>query len=235
MTTAIIVAAGSGVRMQDATRKQYILISGIPILAHTLLVFDACDMIDNMILVVPKGDFDYCDRTVISPLKLKKKIQLAEGGIERCDSVYNGLMAVDKKTHIVVIHDGVRPFIRTDQIKKCIIEAKKTGACILGVQAYDTIKCVDHSGNIKKTLERDSVQLAQTPQAFRRDLILKAHIQSKKDGFISNDDAQLVERIGEKVKIITGSRLNLKITEKNDLILAQALLKSTSELVSILK
>lgn len=228
MVSAIIVAAGSGVRMKDALRKQYIPISGIPILGHTLLVFDACDMIDNMILVLPKSDFDYCSKTVISTLRFQKKIEMVEGGEKRCDSVYNGLMALDKKTNIVVIHDGVRPFIREDQIKESIIQARKTGACILAIQVYDTLKCVDQSGNITKTLERENVQFAQTPQTFKYDLILKAHTSAKKDGFIGNDDAQLVERIGGKVKIITGSRLNIKITEKEDLIFAQALAKTVS-------
>jgi 2-C-methyl-D-erythritol 4-phosphate cytidylyltransferase len=228
MTTAIIVAAGSGVRMQDAMRKQYMLISDIPILGHTLLVFDACDMIDTIILVIPKGDMNYCSRTILPPLKLHKKIRLVEGGSERCDSVYNGLMTVDPETRIVVIHDGVRPFIRPDQIHDCIIEAEKSGACILGIHAFDTVKCVDHRGNIKKTIGRNNIQLAQTPQAFKRDLILKAHVKAKKEGFISNDDAQLVERLGEKVKVITGSRLNIKITDKEDLKLAAVLLKVIS-------
>jgi len=228
MVAAIIVAAGSGIRMQDAMRKQYMLLSGIPILGHTLRVFDECDMIDEMILVIPKDDVDYCNEKIISPLKLHKKIQLIDGGIERCDSVYNGLMAVDKKTDIVVIHDGVRPFIHTDQIKKCIDEAIKSGACILGIPAHDTVKYVDASGNIIKTLERNSLQLAQTPQVFKYDIILEAHQCAKKDGFVSNDDAQLVERIGKDVRVIKGSRLNIKITEKDDLILAQALLKAIS-------
>lgn len=223
MVSAIIVAAGSGVRMQGALRKQYMPISGIPILGHTLLAMSACDMVDAIVTVVPKGDIDYCRENVLSVPGLQKKIQLVEGGEQRCDSVYNGLMAVDKRTRIVVIHDGVRPFVQPDQIKKCIMEAKNSGACILAVQAIDTIKCVDAAGNIATTFERKRIFLAQTPQVFAYDLILKAHNHARDEHFISNDDAQLVERLGKQVKVVSGNRMNIKITEKEDLLFAQAL------------
>jgi len=228
MVTAIIVAGGHGVRMQHSLRKQYIKISGIPVLGHTLAVFDACDSVDNIILVVPGDDTDTCRQTVISPLRLKKDIRLIEGGEERCHSVYNGLTAVDRHTRFVVIHDGVRPFVHPDQIRACIEKAKTSGACILGVSVTDTVKSVDASMTIQKTLGREDLQLAQTPQAFQYDLIMRAHNQAKADGFISSDDAQLVERLGEKVSMIPGSRLNIKITEKEDLKLAEFLLKGTS-------
>jgi 2-C-methyl-D-erythritol 4-phosphate cytidylyltransferase len=229
MVSVIIVAAGRGVRMQATLRKQYVSISGISILGHTLLAVDACDMIDNITLVIPKGDVEYCQKNIISSLKLHSRVHLVEGGDQRCDSVYNGLMALDKKTQIVVIHDGVRPFIHSKQIKECIVEAKKTGACILGVPVSDTLKYVKKTGSIIKTLDRKSAQLAQTPQVFKYDLILKAHACAKKDGFNSSDDAQLVERIGKKVKIISGSRWNIKITEKEDLMFAETLLKNSTQ------
>lgn len=227
MVSAIIVAGGRGERMQDSLRKQYISVSGKPILGHTLLVFDQCDHIDRIVLVVPKGDVDYCQKTVISSLQLHKTIQLVEGGTERSDSVYHGLTAVDAKTDIVVIHDGVRPFVQPYQINECIMGAKKTGACILGIQIHDTIKRVDTSDIIMGTLDREKAYLAQTPQAFHRDLIVNAYTHARNDGFIGNDDAQLVERLGQKVKIIKGSRLNIKITEKEDLAFAEMLLNNT--------
>ena len=133
---------------------------------------------------------------------------------------------LDDKTDTVVIHDGVRPFISSEQIAACIIGAKETGACILGVPASDTLKRVGKSGIIEKTLARDDVWLAQTPQAFKYHLILKAHEMALQDGYIGTDDALLVERLGVSVKMINGSKSNIKITNREDLKLARALLQA---------
>jgi 2-C-methyl-D-erythritol 4-phosphate cytidylyltransferase len=225
MIPAIIVAAGKGVRMNDKLRKQYLLLAGRPILAYSLLAFDACDLIDRIILVVPPKDIDYCRKNIVAPLKLCKKIDLVPGGEKRQDSVYNGLMAVDKDAaEIVVIHDGVRPFVSQEQAAACIAGAKEYGACILGIPADDTLKQVNTSGFICNTLKRDDILLAQTPQAFKYDLIIKAHENARREGFACTDDASLVERLGENVKIIYGSRRNIKITNREDLIFATALL-----------
>lgn len=226
MISAIIVAGGSGERMQERLRKQYLEISGVPILSYTLLAVDSCSLIDHIILVVPKGDLDYCDKNIISPFRFQNKIHLVEGGAKRCDSVFNGLTAIDKNTRIVVIHDGVRPFVQSEQIEVCIKTAQISGACILGAPVYDTLKRIDNSEQILETIEREKVRFAQTPQAFKYELILKAHKDARKDGFVGSDDAQLVERIGEKVKVINGSRWNIKITSKEDLFMAQSLLKN---------
>ncbi|MFH1580497.1 MAG: 2-C-methyl-D-erythritol 4-phosphate cytidylyltransferase [Pseudomonadota bacterium] len=225
MIPAIIVAAGKGIRMNDKLRKQYILLAGRPILAYSVLAFDACDLIDCIILVVPKKDIDYCWKDIVAPLNLCKKIDLVPGGEKRQDSVYNGLMAVDKDVaEIVVIHDGVRPFVSQDQIAACITGAKEYSACIPAVPANDTLKQVDSSGFISDTLERDDIFLAQTPQAFQYDLIIKAHKNARRKGFAGTDDASLVERLGGNIKIIYGSRRNIKITNREDLIFATTLL-----------
>jgi 2-C-methyl-D-erythritol 4-phosphate cytidylyltransferase len=154
---------------------------------------------------------------------MKKKVKLVKGGKERQESVYNGLLAVDEKDATVVIHDGVRPFISSDLIEECVREALLHKACVLGLPASDTLKIVDDTGYINKTLSRDSVWLVQTPQAFDYSLIKKAHDIAKKDGITGTDDAMLVERLGERVRIIQGSKNNIKITTKEDLILAQAM------------
>ncbi|MEA3429429.1 MAG: 2-C-methyl-D-erythritol 4-phosphate cytidylyltransferase, partial [Thermodesulfobacteriota bacterium] len=144
MISAIIVAAGKGIRMNDKTRKQYLLLAGRPVLAYSLLAFDTCDLIDCIILVVPKKDIDYCWKDILAPLDLRKKINLVPGGEKRQDSVYNGLMAVDKDAaEIVVIHDGVRPFVSQEQVVACITGAKEYGACIPAIPANDTLKQVD--------------------------------------------------------------------------------------------
>ena len=228
MTTnsAIIVAAGSGVRMGGGVRKQYLLLGGRPILAHTLAPFDEFNGINEIFLVVPETDFDYCRNAVISPMKPRKKIRLVPGGATRQESVYNGLLAIGGNQGVVVIHDGVRPFITMEQIAECIEVAEKTGACILGMPVFDTLKRVNHAEEIEKTVEREAIRSAQTPQAFQYRSILEAHEIARREGYTGTDDASLMEHIGKRVKIITGDRRNIKITTPEDLDMAEAILES---------
>jgi len=135
----------------------------------------------------------------------------------------------DNDDSVVVIHDGVRPFFYPEQVSKCISGAQEFGACIVGMPAYDTLKHVSHTGYIDKTIERDAIWLAQTPQAFQYSLIIKAHEIARQKGYTCTDDAQLMERMGKKVKIIRGSRNNIKITNREDLKLARAILKTRTE------
>ncbi|MDP3284689.1 MAG: 2-C-methyl-D-erythritol 4-phosphate cytidylyltransferase, partial [Desulfobacterales bacterium] len=214
---------GKGVRMNCATRKQYLELAGVPLLSITLKAFDKCSLIDEIILVVPAGDIGFCIEKIINPAGIKKKVTPVGGGLKRQDSVYNGLLAVDEKKSTVVIHDGVRPFVNPSSIEECVREAVLHGACILGLPASDTLKLADGSGYIEKTLERDSVWLAQTPQAFDYSLIKKAHDSARKEGFRGTDDASLVERLGEKVRIIRGSINNIKITTPEDLVIAKSI------------
>ena len=226
MVSAIIVAAGKGVRMNDTIRKQYLDLAGLPILAHSVMTFDSCDLIDHIFLAVPKEDIEYCLKNILASLELKNKIDLIPGGPRRQDSVYNGLQALKKETSIVVIHDGVRPFIQPGNLSSCILGAKDSGACIIGIAAGDTIKRVGKSGLIEKTLARDGIWLAQTPQAFQYELIIKAHEKARKDGYSGTDDALLVERLGINVRIISGSKSNIKITTQEDLAVAKAMLNA---------
>jgi 2-C-methyl-D-erythritol 4-phosphate cytidylyltransferase len=226
MVAAVIVAAGKGVRMQAPLPKQYLSLAGLPVLSRTLLVFDACDPVDDVYLVVPKDDFDYCRREIISSVTLNKKIHLVPGGARRQESVHNGLQKIDANCRIVVIHDGVRPFVRIDQVAATIEGARKFGACILGVPVSETLKQVDASDHIVRTLQRDHVWMAQTPQTFRCELIKKAHAKAKEAGYLGTDDAALVERLGEPVQMIRGSRGNIKITHREDLEMAQCLMAS---------
>ena len=223
MVSAIIVAAGKGIRMKGTMRKQYLDLSGRPVLAHSIMAFDSCTLVAEIYLVVPKEDVEYCQNKILSLLDLKNQINLVHGGAKRQDSVYNGLQAIAKNTDTVVIHDGVRPLIHPEELKECILGSKKYGACILGTPASDTLKRVDKSGIIEATLPRENIWLAQTPQAFQYDLILKAHETARRDGYVGTDDASLVERLGEDVKIINGGRFNIKITKKEDLAVAKAM------------
>ncbi|MFC1814382.1 2-C-methyl-D-erythritol 4-phosphate cytidylyltransferase [Thermodesulfobacteriota bacterium] len=224
MVSAIVVAAGKGVRMGNTISKQYLRLGERPILGHTLMTIDACQLVDKIYLVVPAGDFDFCRQNIIAPLKLSKEIKLVPGGAARQDSVYNGLLKIEEKAGIVVIHDGVRPFVLPEQLAMCINGAKESGACILGIPAVDTLKKVNEAGFIKATIGREGVWHAQTPQAFKFDLIIKAHKKARQAGYVASDDALLVERLGEKITMLAGSIYNIKITTKEDLLLAQAII-----------
>jgi 2-C-methyl-D-erythritol 4-phosphate cytidylyltransferase len=206
-------------------RKQYLPLAGLPILAHTLTVFGKCDLVGHIYLVIPQDDFDFCRESILDRTKLAGNVNLVAGGARRQDSVYRGLQQIDPDCSIVIIHDGVRPIVQHDQIAACINGAGKFGSCILGIPVYDTLKQVDKSGNIVNTTARDAIWLAQTPQVFRYELIKKAHDQARMDGYQGTDDASLVERMGAAVRIIHGSRSNIKITNKEDLKIARALLE----------
>ena len=224
MVSAVIVAAGKGIRMNDSLPKQYLPLAGRPVLSHTLSVFDECQLINNIFLVVPQQDFAYC-RNIILPV-FKNKINLVVGGKERQDSVYNGLIAVGKNNGIVIIHDGVRPFANKEMLESCVKGAKKHGACIIGVPVQDTLKKINGIGNIKKTIQRKNIWIAQTPQCFQYEIIIKAHENARMKGHEGTDDAFLVEQMGNPVKIITGSNKNIKITTREDLKLAEVMLQA---------
>ena len=220
MICAIIVAGGSGLRMKQSIRKQYLEIDGIPILARTLSVFDAHPDIDRVFVVVPEDDFYFCSSRILCHAN-NNTIKLVAGGRERQDSVYNGLMALPQDTSIVAIHDGVRPFVRSEKISECIAAALKHKAAMLGIPVGDTLKQADPENNVLETLERDMLWYAQTPQVFDYYLIKKAHDLAKKEGFHATDDAALVEHIGGTVKMIEGDKYNIKITTPEDLEMAE--------------
>ena len=233
MVNAIIVAGGKGKRMNGMIRKQYLSLAGKPILCHTLQVFDTCRTIDSIFLVVPEDDIFYCRQRILPPVKLKKTVHLVSGGNDRQASVYNGLAAIERHANttispgdMVVIHDGVRPFVTPEQIDVCVRNAKTSGACILGIPVFDTLKCADALGYVDKTIQRDILWLAQTPQVFQYHIIMKAHQKAKQIGYHGTDDASLVEQIGQKVKILEGNRYNIKITNREDLDISEAILKT---------
>ncbi|MFH1673443.1 MAG: 2-C-methyl-D-erythritol 4-phosphate cytidylyltransferase [Pseudomonadota bacterium] len=220
---AVIVAAGEGVRMGDGPRKQYISLGNLPVLVHTLLVFDKNPEIDHIVLVLPESDLSFCRGKIIAPFHFNKKIQLVSGGASRQESVYNGLKAVEGDCDIVVIHDGVRPFVSDRLISESVRGAQKYGACIVAVPAKDTLKIVKNNA-IQKTFPRDEVWLAQTPQAFRYNLIVKAHEKARIEQLKETDDAALVERLRGEVYLVQGELLNIKITTPEDLKIAEAIL-----------
>ena len=214
---AVIVAGGSGKRMGTKVLKQYMEVGGIPILARTLSCFQSCDAICDIVIVTAKDEIEFCEKEIVEKFNLSKVKKIAAGGKERQDSVFNGLIALEKDTDIVLIHDGVRPFVKEEHIKKIIEETAVYGGCVLGVKVKDTIKGCDENGFIVSTPDRKDLWIAQTPQAFKYDLIMEAYEKANSDGFLGTDDSTLAEKIGVKVKMTEGDYDNIKITTREDL------------------
>jgi 2-C-methyl-D-erythritol 4-phosphate cytidylyltransferase len=224
-TLGIIVSAGKGKRFGDSLPKQFHLINGIPVIARALFCFERSNLIDKICLVIDNKYMRYYEKK-IKKYKLKKIFNIVHGGKERQDSVYNGLMSSGNNWDIVVVHDGVRPFVSEELLNSVVRAAEKFGAAIPGVKPYDTLKVKSKSGIVKETLKRDMICAVQTPQAFRYEILKKAHLQARQDKYTGTDDAELVERIGKKVKIVEGDYRNIKITTKYDLIIGSAIAES---------
>lgn len=221
---AVIVAAGDGVRMGTAQKKQYAMLGSRPVLAHTMSAFDNCNVIEEIFLVIAEKDYDLCQQEIIGTLELHKPVHLVSGGASRQESVFNGLMATEGRFEILAIHDGVRPLIRIEKIIQCVKTAEKHGACILALPASDTVKTIDDEDRVVVTMKRHMIRMAQTPQAFHYNLLLGAHVAAQKEDYAGSDDAELVEMCGEVVKVISGDPGNIKITTPEDLKMAEALL-----------
>ena len=221
----VIVSAGKGQRFTEERKKQFFSLGGKPILAHTLDQFDTCPLIRSIFLVVGQEDQDYCLKEIIEKFQYRKISQIIPGGKRRQDSVRNGLDALPVDSEIIVIHDGVRPFVTKEMIEESIRSAIRFGAAIIAMPVKDTIKVAHPDGTVLKTLERESLWQAQTPQTFQAPLIREAYLKAAEDGFIGTDDASLVERMGKKIHILPGSYTNIKITTLEDLMLANLILK----------
>lgn len=227
--SAVVVAAGKSSRMNMDTNKQYIEIGGVPVLARTLLAFQNCDKVREIIVVVNGQDILFCKQEIIDNYDLDKVKKLVAGGEERQESVYNGLIEVSEKCDIVLIHDGARPFVREESIYESISAAFEYGASCVAVPSKDTIKSADDDGFVNRTLDRKKLWIIQTPQAFRYELIMDAHRKAMEDGFKGTDDAVLVERLGLPLKLIMGSYDNIKITTQEDLIIGEAIAESRDD------
>ena len=228
-TVAIIPAAGSGNRMNRNVSKQYLTLAGKPILVCTLEIFEACPLVDALLVVVPSQDLESVRTDILAPWRLKKVAGIIPGGKERQDSVRAGIEALAGDTELVIIHDAVRPFITAGLIENCIRAAEEEGAATVGVPVKDTVKEVGPDGRILRTCDRSLLWLTQTPQVFRRDIIENAHRAAAREGFRGTDDTSLVERLGIAVRMIRGDYGNIKITTPEDLILAEALLAGRRE------
>ena len=253
-TCAIVPAAGRGLRMGAAKPKQFLELSGKPILQHTLETLSRAYFLAEILLVVPNefipaaeslltlhgfqdadkggpfseraltgallsgGEGAVGEVTSADPLKERcgRRIRVIAGGVERQDSVFNGLQALPPDCDWVFIHDGVRPFATLELLKNTWDAALKTGAAIAALPASDTIKRV-RAGQVVETLARDEIWLVQTPQVFRRDILIEAYQEARRQGWSGTDDAFLVERLGLPVAVVPGERSNIKVTTREDL------------------
>jgi len=219
---AIIAAAGSGRRMKTDRPKQLLALNGTPILVHTIRKFDACRVIDYIIVTAPREAVDEI-KNLVKSAGFKKSVVVIEGGERRQDSVAMGLECLQPGTVIVAVHDGVRPFVPVEDIENVVEQAKVGGAAILGVPIVETVKHAKREF-VESTLTREHLVLAQTPQVFRTDILKRAFELAAKDEYYGTDESSLVERLGNPVAIVRGSERNIKITRPNDLTLARAFL-----------
>lgn len=223
MYEVVIPAAGQGKRMKAGMNKQLIELRNEPLIVRTLKVFENDEWCRGIIVVINEAERTQFEQ-LFSRFHIKKITAVVGGGKERQHSVYNGLRAV-KNSDIVLIHDGARPFVTIEQIHELVNEAKEHGAAIPAVRVKDTVKKVCNQF-VEETVERSGLWAVQTPQAFHVSLVLRAHEQAQKDGYIGTDDASLVERIGGKVKIVEGDYRNIKLTTPDDLLFAEVILSS---------
>ncbi|PYI50164.1 2-C-methyl-D-erythritol 4-phosphate cytidylyltransferase [Paenibacillus flagellatus] len=230
MTTygVVVVAAGKGTRMGTSESKQFLEVGGKPILVHTLETFQRLPRIEAIVVVTGSGDIGRCVGYV-ERYGLTKVTAITAGGSERQHSVRIGLERLPDGIEVVAVHDGVRPFLTGELIDRCLDKAGESGAAVVAVPVKDTIKVVDPSGRIESTPERRSLWAVQTPQAFRLDLLVEAHREAEREGFVGTDDATLVERLGHPVYVVEGDYANIKITTPDDMLLAERLLQEREE------
>jgi 2-C-methyl-D-erythritol 4-phosphate cytidylyltransferase len=227
---AIIPAAGAGIRMGGGRAKQFLEIKGKPILALTLEKFQASPSIHAIIAVVPPKLVDFSRREIVDKYKLTKVAQVVPGGRRRQDSVRLGIEASRGLYDIVLIHDGVRPFIEQSLISRAVSAAGRHRAVIAAMPVRETVKEVDECGLVVRTYDRRWVWLVQTPQIFRYRDIHKAHQRALEEGWEeATDDALLMEKMGIAIKVIEGSEQNIKITTPKDLELAEYILRMRSK------
>ena len=231
-TTAIVLAAGQGKRMQSKVHKQYLLIQGKPVLYYALQAFET-SFIDDIVLVVGKNEKEYCQQEIVDKYGFTKVKIIVEGGKERYHSVAHGIRAIEWKCDYIFIHDGARPFINEEILERAYEQVQKSKACVVGMPVKDTVKIADTAGFVESTPNRAKVWQIQTPQVFEYKLIrgayerlLEEEVQLLSSGNVITDDAMVVEYFTKlPVKLVEGSYENIKITTPEDLYVAEAFLK----------
>ena len=226
MVTAIFPAAGQSRRMKSDTNKNFLELEGMPILIHTLLKFSESDKIDNLIIAASPNEIEIIE-AMLNDTKNLKPFKVVKGGSERQYSIYNALKVIPEKVDIILVHDAARPLISVKTIDAVVDAARKYGGAIAAVPEKNTIKVIDKDGFVVDTPSRATLVSVQTPQGFKRDIIMKAYEQAECDNFLGTDDASLVERIGVRVKVVQSDYRNIKVTTPEDILITKAFLKAT--------
>ncbi len=225
MVTAIFPAAGQSKRMQSSTNKNFLEIDDQPILIHTLLKFSKSDKIEKLIVAAAVDEVKIVEE-MLAEVEGLKPFQIVEGGSERQYSIANALKFLPDNCDVVLVHDAARPLISVETIEEVIAAARIYGCAIAAVPEKNTIKVIDDDGFVVDTPPRATLVSVQTPQGFKRDIIVKAYEQAERDNFLGTDDSSLVERLGYKVKIVKSDYKNIKITTPEDILIAEAFLRS---------
>lgn len=235
--SVILPAAGLGTRMKSAaestgtSRKQFMLLEGVPILIHTIRKFVACHHVTDIVIALRQEDIPWV-RDLVAHEHFQKPVRSVEGGETRQHSVENALAALDPGVELIAVHDAVRPFVSAGTISEVILEAAHCGAAIVGIVPVDTVKQVQRHV-VRGTLNRDRLVLAQTPQVFRAEILRQAFAKAREDGFIGTDESSLVERLEQvEVHVVAGSDRNIKITRPSDMELAQLFLAGEKQKVA---
>lgn len=231
-TTAIVLAAGQGKRMQTKVHKQYLLLKDKPVIYYALQAFED-SFIDDIVLVVGKDENDYCQKEIVQKYGFSKIRAIVEGGKERYHSVAYGLQAITWNCDFVFIHDGARPFVDREILERAYCAVKDARACVVGMPVKDTVKIANAEGYVESTPARANVWQIQTPQVFSfsiiknaYDKLLQQEMQLKEQGVMVTDDAMVLEYFEKiPVKLVEGSYQNIKITTPEDLKIAQAFME----------
>ncbi|MDZ5474289.1 2-C-methyl-D-erythritol 4-phosphate cytidylyltransferase [Bacillus sp. 31A1R] len=224
----IIPAAGLGKRMGAGKNKLLLELNEVPILIHTLRVFEKDDLCDGIILSISPQEEELF-KELLKTYQINKVEHFVHGGKERQHSVFNGLKVLAGFDGIVLVHDGARPFIDTMLIHELVAVTSESGAAVLAVPVKDTIKKVAND-EVVETVERASLWAIQTPQAFRVSLLMEANIKAEEDRFVGTDDASLVERLNYPIKIVKGNYDNIKLTTPEDLYFAEAIIRKLEKI-----
>jgi 2-C-methyl-D-erythritol 4-phosphate cytidylyltransferase len=216
---AVVPAGGGGTRMGGTVPKQFLELNGKPILYYTLKTLQDCGIISELILVVPEKEYVNACADWLGKPKIVTKVVI--GGEKRQDSVYNGFCEVSPQTEIVLVHDGVRPFLSRRMIQESVDVAREYGAAITAIPVCDTIKRVDTSGLVSQTVDREGLWRVQTPQVFRYEILKEAFKKANSEKFYGTDEGTLIEHLGKPVKVVEGSERNIKITRPEDLRLSE--------------
>jgi len=220
--SAIIVAAGSGVRLGSSVPKAFVKIGGRTMLSYSLATVRQVSSIDEVVITVPAG-FENAARAEVAAAGLGMPVKIAPGGIERQDSVRIALELTSAESELVIVHDAARPLATPANFEECLGAAARTGGAIAAIPVADTLKHVA-DGAISATVARAGLWQAQTPQAFRRDLLVTAHQRAVSEKIVATDDADLVERTGARVEVVEASTENIKITTRSDLEIVEAII-----------